>query len=429
MAKLLFKNGSIVYEDNPRPQRKDILIEDDRIIGVENKFEPDKSTIIYNCKDKIILPGLFDMHTHLREPGREDEETIETGTEAAINSGITAIVCMPNTDPAIDTGSVVTFVKSLSKERSRIPVYIAGCITQNRNGENFAEIGDMADKGIVMITDDGNPVSNPLMLRRAMEYSKNFNIIVSCHCEVKELSEGGVITEGETAIKLGLPGIPQASEEICIERDLRLAELTRARVHIQHISTACSLDIIKRYKERGVNVTCEVTPHHLIFSEKDIEDYDTNFKMNPPLRRVEDNRKLLDGLKNGYIDCIATDHAPHTIFEKNQDFINAPFGIIGLDIALVSIYNYLIKPKKINWNVILKTFSINPRKILGIDKIEIKKGSSAEFIVFNPKTKIKINKEFLKSKSCNTPFLNKELEGCVEKVVYKGKILLDRERL
>ncbi|NKB25308.1 MAG: amidohydrolase family protein [Kiritimatiellae bacterium] len=423
----LFKNGQIASEKSPTLRQADVLVnEKGSISAVESYIETKPEMDVIDCSRKILVPGLFDMHVHLREPGREDKETIETGTEAAINGGVTGLLAMPNTTPPIDSGGMVRFVLTLAKERARIPVMTSGCITHNRQGKELAEIADMKEKGVVMITDDGSPVANSYLFRRALEYARNFDLIVASHCETMELSADGAMHEGKVSYQLGIPGIPACSEEISIERDLSLAHYTKARIHIQHVSTARGMEIIRRFKEEGVHVTAEVTPHHLLFSEEDIGDYNTAFKMNPPLRTKVDNQQLLEGLKEGIFDIIATDHAPHTTFEKNLDFSSAPFGITGLETALLSLYTYLVKPGKTNWNLFVKTYSAEPRRILGLPSVEIKPTHPAEFIVFDPDVTTIINKAFMRSKSVNTPFLGKELMGRVEKVIYKNEILLDR---
>ena len=379
---------------------------------------------VIDCTGKILLPGLFDMHVHLREPGREDEETIATGSRAAVRGGFTGIVAMPNTDPPIDTGGLVRFVHTLAREQSPIPVWTSGCITKGRAGQQLADIADMHRQGAVMITDDGDPVADPYLFRRALEYARHFDLLVACHCEVPELSRGGAMNEGARSYKLGIPGIPACSEEISIARDLELARLAGARIHIQHVTTARGLDIIRRAKQDGVRVTCEVSPHHLLLNEDDITDYDTNFKMNPPLRTPADNEALLAGLLDGSIDALATDHAPHTEFEKNLDFASAPFGITGLETALPSLYERLVRPGKLPWDVLVRAFSETPRRILGIEAASLREGERADFVVFDPDAMTRIDVETMASKSRNTPFIGQTLAGAVAEVVLGANLLL-----
>jgi dihydroorotase len=293
----------------------------------------------------------------------------------------------------------------------------------------LADIADMHRQGAVMITDDGDPVADPYLFRRALEYARHFDLLVACHCEVPELSRGGAMNEGARSYKLGIPGIPACSEEISIARDLELARLAGARIHIQHVTTARGLDIIRRAKQDGVRVTCEVSPHHLLLNEDDITDYDTNFKMNPPLRTAADNEALLAGLLDGSIDALATDHAPHTEFEKNLDFASAPFGITGLETALPSLYERLVRPGKLPWDVLVRAFSETPRRILGMEAPGFREGESADFVVFNPAGQTKVDPETMASKSRNTPFIGKSLTGAVEQVALCTDLLLPGKQI
>ena len=421
----LFRGGQAVDAEHASPRRLDILVSaEGKIAKVAPEIAPPAGAEVIDCAGKILLPGLFDMHVHLREPGREDEETIATGARAAVRGGFTGIVAMPNTDPPIDTGGLVRFVHTLAREQSPIPVWTSGCITKGRAGQQLADIADMHRQGAVMITDDGDPVADPYLFRRALEYARHFDLLVACHCEVPELSRGGAMNEGARSYKLGIPGIPACSEEISIARDLELARLAGARIHIQHVTTARGLDIIRRAKQDGVRVTCEVSPHHLLLNEDDITDYDTNFKMNPPLRTVADNEALLAGLLDGSIDALATDHAPHTEFEKNLDFASAPFGITGLETALPSLYERLVRPGKLPWDVLVRAFSETPRRILGMEAPGFREGESADFIVFNPAGQTKVDPETMASKSRNTPFIGQSLSGAVEEVALGANLLL-----
>jgi dihydroorotase len=421
----LFRGGQAVDAKHASPRRLDILVSaEGKIAKVAPEIAPPTGAEVIDCAGKILLPGLFDMHVHLREPGREDEETIATGARAAVRGGFTGIVAMPNTDPPIDTGGLVRFVHTLAREQSPIPVWTSGCITKGRAGQQLADIADMHRQGAVMITDDGDPVADPYLFRRALEYARHFDLLVACHCEVPELSRGGAMNEGARSYKLGIPGIPACSEEISIARDLELARLAGARIHIQHVTTARGLDIIRRAKLDGVRVTCEVSPHHLLLNEDDITDYDTNFKMNPPLRTVADNEALLAGLLDGSIDALATDHAPHTEFEKNLDFASAPFGITGLETALPSLYERLVRPGKLPWDVLVRAFSETPRRILGMEAPGFREGESADFIVFNPAGQTKVDPETMASKSRNTPFIGQSLAGAVEQVALGANLLL-----
>ncbi len=428
MSDLIFiKQVSIAKEGVSDLEEADVLIEGDLIksVGVGLKV-PDQARII-EAKGKVVLPGLFDVHVHLREPGQTSKETIKTGTKAAINGGVTGVVAMPNTIPAIDSGGMVRSVLEIAKNDSGIPFFTTGCITKGREGKEMAAISGMKDAGVVMITDDGSPVENPQLLRRAMEYAREFDLPLASHCETMQLSGPGAMNEGRRSYKLGIPGIPSISEEICISRDIQIAAYTGAHLHIQHVTTAAGMEIIRRAKNDGVKVTCEVAPHHLIFNENHITDYDTYYKMNPPLRTEEDNLRLFDGLIEGVFDVIATDHAPHTEFEKRQqDFEAAPFGITGLETVLPSMFHYFINENKMDWGTMVQRYSSEPRKLLGHDPVSISEGQKAELVIFDVNGETVFTKEFMESKSPNTPFLDKTLKGCVELVLVGEEVLLDR---
>lgn len=422
--KRLYRNGQIASEDSPNLTAADVLVEGDRIMAVGANLPADGAEVI-DCTGRILLPALFDIHVHAREPGRDDKETIASCAEAAISGGVTGIVMQPNTNPAIDTAGVVRTVLDLGR-KTKIAVHTTGAITKGRKSEELAPIGAMKSAGVVMITDNDMPVHNPQLMRIAMEYARDFDMPLASHCEVKELSAGGVMHEGSVSYSLGLGGIPACSEEIGLERDIRLAQFTGAHLHIQHVSTKIGMNAIRRAKDDGVRVTCEVAPHHLLFNHTHIGSYDTNYKMNPPLRTAEDNAALLQGLIDGVFDVITSDHAPHTEFEKNNDFASAPFGITGLETALPSLFDAFIAKGVFGWNLIVKHYSANPRRLLKLDPVPIKEGGVAEFIVFNPQRTSTFTREFMKSKSINTPFLNKTLQGLVERVIRNGEELLAR---
>jgi dihydroorotase len=425
-ALVLLKGGRIASEDSPELADGDVLVEDGKIARIGVGLDAPKGAKVIDCSGQIILPALFDVHVHAREPGQEQKETIETCSEAAINGGVTGMILMPNTLPAIDSGGAVQTVLDIAAEKSRIPVWQSGCITKGRAGEDLAGIAGMAAKGAPVLTDDGSPVSNPQVLRRAMEYAKDFDLMLASHCEVMELSGNGAMNEGRISYQLGIPGIPAISEEICLDRDIRIAQYTGAHVHIQHVTTARGMNTIRRFKEAGVRVTCEVAPHHLMFNENDIGSYDTHYKMNPPLRTPEDNEQLLQGLIDGVIDVIATDHAPHTQFEKNNDFVSAPFGITGLETALVSLFDRCISKNMLGWDLLVKRYSAEPRRLTKLDPVPVVEGGVAELIVFDPEAETTFSKNFMQSKSSNTPFLDQTLKGQVRVVLKGDEILLER---
>ena len=425
--KRLYRNAQIASEDSPKLQTADVLVEGDRIIGVAASITDATDVEIIDCSGRVLIPSLFDIHVHAREPGQETKENIATCAEAAINGGVTGFIMMPNTLPAIDNAGVVRSVlESARGTRIGPGIFTSGAITKGRKGEELAGIAGMKNAGTVMLTDDGFPVDNPQVLRRAMEYARDFDIPLASHCEVKELSGKGSMHEGSVSYSLGLQGIPAISEEICIARDIRLAEFTGVHLNIQHVTTARGMETINRARDRGIRVTCEIAPHHLMFSHEDVGNYDTHYKMNPPLRTQEDNAALLQGLIDGWFDVIATDHAPHTPFEKNQDFASAPFGITGLETALPSLNDRFISKGLLGWDVLVKRYSAEPRRMFKLAPVPIVEGGLAEFIVFNPERFTLFTRDFMKSKSTNTPFLDKAVKGLIERVIYRGKELLVR---
>jgi dihydroorotase len=426
--KRLYRNGQIVSSTVNELVDTDVLVDGECILAVGTNLAAGPDTVIIDCKGRVLLPGLFDMHVHASEPGREDKEDIHSASEAAIHGGFTGIVLQPSTMPVIDSGGAVQNVLDIAREKSRLGtgVYVSGAITKGRKGEELAGVAGMKSRGVLFLSDAGRPIANPQVLRRAMEYARQFDLPLATHCEVTELSGKGSMHEGSVSYSLGLQGLPAISEEIGITRDIRLAEYCGVHLHVQHLSTRKGMDTIRRAKERGIRVTCEVTPHHLLFNHKDIGDYNTLYKVNPPLRTEDDNAALLEGLEKGWIDVIATDHSPHTEFEKNQDFASAPFGITGLEMALPSLHHHFIKPGRMTWSVLVKRLSAEPRKLLQLEPVSIAQGSVAEFIVFNPALTSQFTPQTMKSKSLNTPFLHQKLDGLVERVIVRGAELLAR---
>jgi dihydroorotase len=429
MSALLFRRVLVASESSP-PAEADVLVDAGVIKGVEARgFAagdiPPGTRVVEGGGRRILSPAFFDPHVHLREPGKIAAETIQSGTEAAINGGITGVVAMPNTSPATDNGPMVKNVRDIAARTARIPVHVCGAITKGRQGEELAAIAAMKSAGAVMISDDGDPVENPQVLRRAMEYARDFDVMLASHCETKALSGPGAINEGRHAYKLGLFGTPALSEELCLARDCRLAQFTGARLHIQHVTTIRGMQTIERYKQEGVRVTGEVAPHHLLFIDEDIGDYDTHYKMNPPLRTPEDRAGLLEGLKAGLFDCIATDHAPHTDFEKKREFVAAPNGVTGLETAVVSLFDAFIRPGHFGWELLVQRYSAAPRRLVGLPAVSITAGQTAELVLFDPDATTRFSHGFMKSKSQNTPFLDKTLHGSVAMVVLGNTILKD----
>ena len=426
MACLLIQNARIACEKSSDLQSADVLVEDGVITAVGEGIQAVEGCRVIDAGGRIVMPTMFDTHIHMREPGQEAKETIQTGTEAAINGGVTGVVLMPNTAPAIDSAAMVRTVYDIAERDSRIPVYTSGCITKGREGKELAGIDGMLSLGVKMLTDDGDAVPDMALLKHAMEYASEFDCFFASHCEVLELSGPRALNEGVVSHRLGIPGTPACSEEICMDRDIRLAHAAGARLHIQHVSSRIGMETIRWWKEMGAKVTAEVSPHHLLFNEEDIGDYDTHYKMNPPLRTAEDNAALLEGLKEGVFDIIATDHAPHTPFEKSQDFVSAPNGITGLETALISLYHYYIKKDVFGWDLLVNRYSAEPRRMMGLDPVPVVEGGKAEFLLFNPDGETTFSADYMQSKSQNTPFLDKTLDGSIDLVVLGDELLLDR---
>lgn len=420
----LFLQGGEVATEDKAPFRADVWIVDGVIKAVDVMDAPDGARVI-DCKGQIIMPGMFDAHVHFREPGQEHKETIADGTEAAINGGVTGVVMMPNTAPAIDSPTVVKRVLEIGS-KCRIPVLTSGCITVGRKGLEMAPIAGLKKAGVLMLTDDGDAVPDAALLKRSMEYASEFDMFFASHCEDPQLAGPRALNEGPVSFRLGIQGTPALAEEICMDRDIRIAHATGTHLHIQHVSSAIGMETIRWWKERGAKVTAEVAPHHLMFRDEDIGDYDTHYKMNPPLRTAEDNAALLQGLKEGVFELIATDHAPHTEFEKSQAFVDAPNGLSGLDTALVSLHDRFITNGDFGWDLIVKRYSAEPRRMMRVDVAQVAEGKPADLLVFDPAKETTFTKDFMKSKSSNTPFLDKTLKGSVEMVVLGDEILLER---
>lgn len=404
--------------------RADVWVENGMIKAVTESLPIPQGVRVIDCQGKVILPSLFDTHVHFREPGQTHKEDIAAGTEAAINGGITGVVMMPNTSPAIDSAAVVKMVLDKAKAVSRIPVYTSGCITKGRAGKELAAIDGMREAGVLMLTDDGDAVPDSNLLLQAMRYAKEFGMFFASHCEDPALAGPRAMNEGKKSYELGIDGTPAIAEELFIDRDIRIAHAAGAHVHIQHVSSRLGMETIRWWKEMGAHVTAEVSPHHLLFNEEDIGEFDTLYKMNPPLRLAEDNAALLQGLKDGVFDLIATDHAPHSDFEKSQDFVSAPNGITGLETALVSLFDRLISRGNLSWEVVVKTYSAEPRRMMNLAPVPIVEGKKAELVLFDPEAETTFTKEFMKSKSSNTPFINQTLKGKVEMVVLGENVLL-----
>jgi dihydroorotase len=420
---LLIQSAQVVRDSRP-PEPADVLICDGRIAEIGAEISPPQGARLIPAAGKVLLPGLFDSHAHIREPGREDAETLASAAQAAVRGGITGFVCMPDASPPIDNGGMVQSVLDLSSRTVLSGhICVAGCITKGGRGEELAEIGDMHDRGAVMITDDPDAVGNPLLMRRALQYARDLGLPVGTHCEIQELSGAGSINDGRMSYRLGLPGIPACSEEICLARDIRLAQSVNTSLHVNLVSTRRGVETIARYKKEGMPVTAGVTPHHLIFCDSDVGDYDTNFKVKPPLRTTADREALIDGLRDGTLDIIVTDHDPHTEFEKEREFSGAPFGITGLETALLAIHHHLILPGKLDWQILVERFSKAPRRLARRPVAAIEPGQPANLVLFDPQGTTQVRADSLASRSLNTPFLGRDLQGKICLVVLGTNIL------
>jgi len=408
---LLIKGGRIVDPASGIDRVADLLIKDGLVerISLANQRE-------------LVVPGLIDIHTHLREPGREDEETILSGSQAAAAGGFTGVACMANTQPPIESQEGVRFVLERAQQ-AKCRIYPIAAVTKGLKGEELTEAADLVRAGAVALSDDGNPISNSQIMRRALEYSKALGIPICSHCEDRDLSSGGGMNESSTSTLLGLVGIPSISEEVTVARDILLAQFTQGRLHLAHLSTAGSLELVKEAKKRGVRVTAEVTPHHLILSDELIRaSFDPNLKMNPPLRGKEDIEALRKGLTDGTIDCIVTDHAPHSTEEKDVEFDAAPFGIIGLETSLGLILTELYHKGILNLQTIISLMSANPAKILGIKGGNLRVGSPADVTIIDLEKEWQVGPAKFRSKSRNTPFGGWTLQGKAVATIVGGEI-------
>jgi len=411
-----------VYDPSEKIDEKlNVVLENGKISQLIKRKPANFSGKIISASGAMLLPGLFDMHVHLREPGREDEETIMTGSFAAANGGYTGVACMPNTDPSIDSQEVVNYIKKQASD-SLIDVHPIAAITKGRKGTELAPIAEMVEAGAVGISDDGSPVMSAELMRRALEYSKMFGVPVLGHEEDVNLSKNRYMHEGFYSTKLGIPGIPAISEEIMVARDIMLTEYTGGRFHVCHISTAGSIDLVRQAKAKGIAVTCEVTPHHFTLTDREVESFDTNTKMSPPLRSIDDLKAILAGIKDGTIDAIASDHAPHAIEEKEAEYIYAPFGITGIETQWGLIITELVKKKIISLRKVYDLCVANPRKILNIPVPKIKAGEAANLTIADTKSKWKLSAGKSFSKSSNTPFTDYPLTGRSVMVINRGKI-------
>src|SRR5437660_3768513 len=424
---ILLQGGRIIDPSRDMDQAGDVLIQDGKIAGVGRSVSAPDGALVRNVNGKVIAPGLIDLHVHLREPGNEDEETVASGARAAAAGGFTAICAMPNTDPVTDNQAAVGFIVRQSGRAGLARVHPIGAISIGQKGERLAEFGEMVGAGAVAVSDDGKPIVSSHLMRTALEYARTFDIAVADHCEEPTLSAGGVMHEGLVATRLGLKGIPSAAEEIMVARNVLLAELTGGHVHLCHISARGSVAIIREAKERGIRVTAEATPHHLVLTDVACEEYDTNAKMNPPLREAMDIEALQGALKEGVIDCIASDHAPHAYDEKEAAFDDAPFGIVGLETAFAVAHTELVLGGVLTLPQLIDRMSTRPAQVFHLPGGTLRVGAPADLCVLDATARWVVDSACFHSKSRNAPFQSRSLVGRPALTVAAGRLVHDRE--
>lgn len=423
--KLTLKNANLVNSDEII--KSDLLIDNGKIADIGRNISATGKEI--DAKGKYVFPGFIDLHTHLRTPGREDEEDLASGSAAAAKGGFTTIFCMPNTDPAIDNEGLARWIIEESRNIGLIDIYPVGAITRDRAGKELTEFAALKRAGCLSLSDDGSAVDNSLVLRRAYEYAKMFGLLIISHCEDNRLSRGGSMRESSVSSKYGIAGIPDIAESLIVSRDIEIAKYLDVRIHLAHISSAKSVEIIKRAKSEGVKVSAETCPHYFTLTVDDLEKggFSGNLKVNPPLGEKKDLLAIKKALSDGTIDCIATDHAPHSLSEKELPFELAPFGLIGLELAF-SLANLLVKDKTLSLNDLADKLSARPAAIAGLDNCgRIARNYTADLVIADLGRKWRVETESIVSRSKNTPFLNRELEGTIEHTIKKGKVVYSRQ--
>ena len=420
---ILIKDGHVI-DPGRWNGPADVLIENGTIAAVSPGLSAPKTATLVQAKGQLVLPGFIDLHVHFREPGFEYKETVQTGTASAVAGGFTSVCCMPNTNPVNDNQSITELILDRAKSAGNAHVFPIGAITKGSEGKELAEIGDLRRAGCVAISDDGRPVMNSLVMRRAMEYARAFDIPVVDHCEDLHLSEGGCMNEGLVSTELGLPGIPAAAEDVMVARNISLAELTGARLHLAHISTAGSVRLVREAKSRGLHVTAEACPHHFTLTEEVARGYNTHAKMNPPLRTWQDVQAIKEGLRDGTIDVIATDHAPHAAQEKQLEFTEAPFGIVGLETALPLTFG-LVDEGVLSLEAAVSKLTSQPAKAFGLSKGTLAVGADADVVLVDPQAQWEIDPSRFRSRSRNTPFAGWKVKGQVTTTIVNGRLVFE----
>lgn len=426
--RVLFRGARLVDPGSGRDGRADVLVEDGVIVSVDGPMAA-RDSLVLDCDGLVLAPGLVDLHTHLREPGGEHEETVETGCRAAALGGYTAVAAMANTDPVADSAAVVREVLALARRAALCDVFPVGAITRGLAGEALAEMGDLAGAGVRVFSDDGRTVPRARLLRLALEYARAFDVVVAEHCEEESLSEGGQMHEGYYSGILGLSGVPAEAEEVVVARDLLLARMTGGRLHLCHLSSAGSVQLVQEARAAGVRVTAEVTPHHLALTDGELTGYDTNLKVNPPLRGEEDRAALREALQDGTIDAVATDHAPHAVEEKDREFDLAPPGTIGLETALAVVLTELVGPGHLSLSRAIEALSTTPARILGADGHggPVEPGRAANLVAFDPEAVWRVEPPFA-SRGRNSAFLGRTLRGRVVHTMLRGELTVQGGR-
>ncbi len=424
---LLIKNGRVIDPANGIDKKCDVFVVDGKIADVGNieKSTAESTHRIIDATGKLVVPGLIDIHVHFREPGDEEEETIASGSSAAVAAGFTSVVCMPNTNPVIENETDVEYIHRKARQARKTHVYTMGAITKGLAGVELAEMGFMSEAGAVGFTDDGNGVQDPAVMLRALKYAGMFNVFIAQHCQDDRIAGKGVMNLGYYSTILGLPGLDPLAEEAMLWRDIQLIKKIPSgciRYHAQHISTAGSVALIRNARKDSLPITCEVTPHHLLLTEERCAEYDTNYKVNPPLRGAKDVEVLKQAIAEGLIDALATDHAPHLQSEKELEFLTAPFGIASLECALALYIKALIEPGIIDWPELIRLMTQNPANIIGIDKGTLGKGKQADITIINPDLEYEIDVNTFRSKSRNCPYNGWKVKGKVEKTIVGGEI-------
>jgi dihydroorotase len=429
MSRLLLKGGRVVDPAQGLDAVLDVMLADGVVADVGGRVAA-RGAEVFDAAGLVVCPGFIDLHTHLREPGREDKETVATGTRAAAAGGFTAVCAMPNTEPVNDNAGTTRFVLEQARARGLVRVYPIGAITKGSRGEELAEYGELREAGCVAVSDDGRPVASARVMRRALEYARAFDLAVIDHCEEPSLSQGASMNEGRVATLLGLRGAPAMAEALVVERDAQLAELVGGRVHIAHLSAAASVDAVRRAKARGVRITAEATPHHLLLTDQAVKDsdYDTHTKMNPPLRVEADRLAVLAGLGDGTIDCIATDHAPHTVDDKKVEFDQAAFGIVGLETAVSLCLDRLVRPGLLDLVRLVELLSAGPAHVLGLPGGTLAPGAPADVTVLDLDRKVKVDPDRFHSKGRNTPFAGWALRGAPVATIVGGDVVWPEPR-